>query len=102
MGVPTAIIIQSEPENITMTIKPNIALAELVEKGADADLLRAMIQYVAQRMMDMDMDMDMDVEGLCAAGYAERSPERLNSRNGYRDEALGDASRIGRSEDPEA
>jgi len=62
-----------------MTTKPNIALAELVEKGADADLLREMIQYVAQRMMDMD------VEGLCAASYAERSPERLNSRNGYRE-----------------
>ena len=62
-----------------MTTKPNIALAELVEKGADADLLREMIQYVAQRMMDMD------VEGLCAAGYAERSPDRLNSRNGYRE-----------------
>jgi len=62
-----------------MTTKSNIALAELVEKGADADLLREMIQYVAQRMMDMD------VESLCAAGYAERSPERLNSRNGYRE-----------------
>ena len=62
-----------------MTTKTNIALAELVEKGADADLLREMIQYVAQRMMDMD------VESLCAAGYAERSPERLNSRNGYRE-----------------
>jgi putative transposase len=62
-----------------MTTKPNIALAELVEKGADADLLREMIQYVAQRMMDID------VESLCAAGYAERNPERLNSRNGYRE-----------------
>jgi putative transposase len=38
-----------------------------------------MIQYVAQRMMDID------VESLCAAGYAERNPERLNSRNGYRE-----------------
>jgi putative transposase len=62
-----------------MTTKSNIALAELVEKGADVDLLREMIQYVAQRMMDMD------VEGLCAASYGERSPERLNSRNGYRE-----------------
>jgi len=60
-----------------MTTKTNIALAELVEKGADADLLREMIQYVAQRMMD--------VESLCAAGYGERSPERLNSRNGFRE-----------------
>jgi putative transposase len=62
-----------------MTTKANIALAELAEKGAEPDLLREMIQYVAQRMMEMD------AEGLCAAAYAERSPERLNSRNGYRD-----------------
>jgi putative transposase len=62
-----------------MTTKANIALAELAEKGAEPDLLREMIQYVAQRMMEMD------TEGLCAAAYAERSPERLNSRNGYRD-----------------
>ena len=31
--------------------KPTMALAELAEKGPDADLLREMIQYVAQRMM---------------------------------------------------
>jgi len=61
------------------TTKTNIALAELAEKGADTDLLREMIQYVAQRMMDMD------AESLCAAAYGERSPERLNSRNGYRE-----------------
>jgi putative transposase len=51
----------------------------LTEKGADTDLLREMIQYVAQRMIDMD------VEGLCAAAYGGRSPERLDSRNGYRE-----------------
>src|ERR687898_2865877 len=61
------------------TTKSNIALAELAEKGADTDLLKQMIQYVAQRMMEMD------AEGLCAAAYGERSPERLNSRNGYRE-----------------
>ena len=49
-----------------------MALAELTEKGADADLLREMIQ----RMMEMD------TESLCAA---ERSPDRANSRNGYRE-----------------
>lgn len=62
-----------------MTTKTNIALAELAEKGADADFLREMIQYVAQRLMDMD------VESLCQAGYGERSSDRANSRNGYRD-----------------
>jgi putative transposase len=62
-----------------MTTKTTIALADLVEKGADNDLLRDMIQYVAQRLMELD------TEGLCAAAYAERSPERTNSRNGYRE-----------------
>jgi len=61
------------------TTKKTIALAELVEKGADADLLREMIQYVAQRMMDMD------VESVCQAAYGERTVERANSRNGYRE-----------------
>ena len=61
------------------TTKTTIALAELAEKGADTDLLREMIQYVAQRLMDMD------VEELCQAAYGERTAERANSRNGYRD-----------------
>jgi len=59
--------------------KPSIALAELLEKGADTDLLRQMIQHVAQRMMEMD------AEGICAAAYGERSADRQNSRNGYRE-----------------
>jgi putative transposase len=62
-----------------MTTKTTIALADLVEKGTDSDLLRDMIQYVAQRLMELD------AEGLCAAAYRERSAERANSRNGYRD-----------------
>ena len=62
-----------------MTTKTTIALADLVEKGADSDLLRDMIQYVAQRLMELD------TEGLCAAAHGERSPERANSRNGYRE-----------------
>ena len=62
-----------------MTTKTNMALAELTEKGADTDLLRDMIQFVAQRMMEMD------TESLCAAAYGERSPDRANSRNGYRE-----------------
>jgi len=59
--------------------KQSIALSELVEKGADTDLLREMIQHVVQRVMDMD------VENLCAAAYGERSADRQNSRNGYRE-----------------
>lgn len=60
------------------TNKRTMALTELAEKGADVDLLREMIQFVAQRLMDMD------VETLCGAGYGERTTERVNHRNGYR------------------
>jgi len=56
-----------------------IALAELAEKGSDIDVLRQMVQFMAQRLMEMD------VEGRCGAGYDEKNTERLNSRNGYRD-----------------
>ena len=55
-----------------------MALTVLAEKGADVDLLREMIQFVAQRLMDMDVDT------LCGAGYGERTAERINHRNGYR------------------
>jgi putative transposase len=56
-----------------------MALAELAEKGADVDVLRQMVQFMAQRLMELD------VEGRCGAGYDEKTPERLNSRNGYRE-----------------
>lgn len=57
-----------------------IALAELAEKGADVDVLRQMVQFMAQRLMEID------VEGRCGAAYDEKNPaERLNSRNGYRE-----------------
>ncbi len=62
----------------TMTTT-TMALAELAEKGADIDVLRQMVQFMAQRLMELD------VEGRCGAGYDEKSPERLNSRNGYRE-----------------
>ena len=62
-----------------MTTKPSIALADLLEKGADTDLLREMIHHIVERVMQFD------VENLCAAGYGERSPDRQNSRNGYRE-----------------
>ena len=57
------------------------ALTELAEKGADIDVLRQMVQFVAQRLMELD------VEARCGAGYDEKSPVRINSRNGYRERA---------------
>ena len=63
-----------------MTID-KIALRELLEKGPDADLLREMIGFVAERLMALDVD------GLCGAGHGERTPSRTNQRNGYRERA---------------
>src|ERR1044071_3891990 len=65
-------------ENSTMTTA-TMALAELAEKGADVDVLRQMVQFMAQRLMEID------VEGRCGAGYDEKSEERVTSRNGYRE-----------------
>ena len=42
-----------------------MALTELAEKGADIDVLRQMVQFMAQRLMELD------VEGRCGAGYDE-------------------------------
>jgi putative transposase len=55
-----------------------IALRALLEKSSDTDLLREMISFTAQRLMELE------VAGLTGAGHGERSPDRLNWRNGYR------------------
>jgi transposase-like protein len=54
-------------------------LRSLLEKSSDADLLREMIGFTAQRLMELE------VEGLTGAAYGEKNPERLVQRNGYRD-----------------
>jgi putative transposase len=56
-----------------------MTLRSLLEKSSDADLLREMIGFTAQRLMALE------VEGLTGAAPGERSPERINQRNGYRD-----------------
>jgi len=56
-----------------------IALRELLEKGSDSTLLREMIGFAAQRLMELE------TETLCGAGHGERSESRTNQRNGYRE-----------------
>jgi transposase-like protein len=46
---------------------------------ASPDLLRAMVKDFAEALMGAE------AEALCGAGYGERSPERVNRRNGYRE-----------------
>jgi transposase-like protein len=56
-----------------------MSLRALLEKSSDADLLREMIGFTAHRLMELE------VAGLTGAGHGERSLERLNWRNGYRE-----------------
>src|SRR6476646_10487690 len=59
-----------------------LPLAELLQKAGDGDFLRAVAEAVLQLLMESD------VEGLIGAGRYERSAERLNYRNGFRERAL--------------
>ena len=54
-------------------------LRALLEKNSDTDLLREMIAFAAQRLMELE------VEGVTGAAHGERSAERINHRNGYRE-----------------
>jgi transposase-like protein len=56
-----------------------MSLRALLEKSADIDLLREMVGFAAQRLMELE------VEGLTGAAHGERDANRVNHRNGYRD-----------------
>ena len=43
------------------------------------DLVREMVKAFAEKLMGAEVDV------ICGAGYGEVAPERVNSRNGYRE-----------------
>ena len=59
-----------------------MALVALAEKHADGDFLRELGQYVLQQLMEYE------AQSLCGAERGERSAERVNQRNGYRQRQL--------------
>ena len=54
-------------------------LQTLLANTPDADLLREMIGFAAQRLMELE------IEAKTGAAHGERTPDRLAQRNGYRD-----------------
>ena len=56
-----------------------MSLRTFVEKTPDADLLREMIGFAAERLMELE------VGAATGAGYGEKNPLRQAQRNGYRD-----------------
>jgi len=65
-----------------------MALLELIEKRADADFVREMLAFAAERLMEWE------VESRTGVPAGVRSPERLNHRNGYRERPWD--TRVGR------
>ncbi len=55
-----------------------MALRSMLEKGTDSDVLREMIGFAAECLMELK------VRGLTGAAPGERSAERLAQRNDYR------------------
>jgi transposase-like protein len=65
---------------MTMT-EDRMALLELIEKGADSDLVREMLAFAAGRLMDAE------VQARTGAAHGARDPDRIVQRNGYRERA---------------
>src|SRR4051794_19118270 len=80
---------QNPSTEMTMT-DDKVALLELIEKSADADLVREMLGFAAERLMEAE------VQVRAGAAHGVRDPARVVQRNGYRERAW--ETRAGRIE----
>src|SRR5215211_6831766 len=74
---------------MTMT-DAKVALLDLIEKSADTDLVREMLGFAAERLMEAE------VQARTGAAHGARDPARQVQRNGYRERAW--ETRAGRVE----
>jgi putative transposase len=63
---------------VELRMDPLVWLRKQLEE-ADVDLLREMVRSFAETLMSADAD------AMCGAPYGERSEDRVNRRNGYRE-----------------
>jgi len=66
-------------QGTTAMTDDEIVLSSLLEKSSDACFLREMIGFAALRLMQQE------TEAICNAAPGERSADRRNQRNSYRD-----------------
>lgn len=66
---------------VTMSVEAGERVIKFLEE-TDGDTLRTLLNAVVHGLMNAE------VEGLCGAGYGERSEGRRNHRNGYRSRRL--------------
>jgi hypothetical protein len=83
------------PRRKKAMVENNIGVLAVLRKqleDAGGDLPREMLRAVAEKLMSAEAD------ALCNAAYGERSRERENKRNGYRERAWD--TRVGTEVDP--
>jgi transposase-like protein len=81
LAVRVELATSSPTEDTTMT-DDRLPLTELLQKSGEGDFLRTVAESVLQLLMEAD------VEGVVGAGRHERSADRLNWRNGYRERSF--------------
>jgi transposase-like protein len=71
-----------EEETVTEDNMDRLAWLRKVIADGDADLMREMRKVFAEELMGAEAD------SICGAAWGQRSAERVNRRNGYREREL--------------